>query len=142
MQQPYCKTCHKAGKSFKEYTSHWTRDKPGPHGKIICPIILNTLCSYCNTYGHWRKYCPELNKNIIIRDNKPPPTNTNTWANVLKNNNIKPNNIIQKQFKTISSNGETQPNSPDYTPPSSPIIRPDSPDYPPIYVDYFAQPKN
>lgn len=57
---PYCKTCHRAGRSQEEYTSHWTRKTPDPKSDIICPLILESVCTNCNKMGHWRKYCPEL----------------------------------------------------------------------------------
>ena len=57
---PYCKTCHKAGRSQEEYTSHWTRKTPDPRSEIICPLILESVCTNCKKTGHWKKYCPEL----------------------------------------------------------------------------------
>lgn len=84
---PYCKTCHKAGKSYAEYTNHWTRDKPGPDGKIVCPVILNTICGYCKEKGHWIKYCPaikERNTKNVEDENYSAVLNVNSWANRLK----------------------------------------------------------
>lgn len=57
---PYCKTCHKAGRSQEEYTSHWTRRTPDPRSDIICPLILESVCTNCKKTGHWKKYCPEV----------------------------------------------------------------------------------
>jgi hypothetical protein len=74
---PYCKTCHKAGRSQEEYTSHWTRRTPDPRSDIICPLILESVCTNCKKTGHWKKYCPELemfsyssNKDRIFMNSK------------------------------------------------------------------------
>ena len=62
---PYCRTCHKAGKSYNEYTNHWTRDTPGKDGNITCPVILNTICNYCKQKG-WKPVAPAYS--IDIKD--------------------------------------------------------------------------
>lgn len=59
---PFCGTCHKAGLSREEYTSHFTRRTKDPDSEVVCPLILNSLCSYCQNQGHWKKYCPDLNR--------------------------------------------------------------------------------
>ena len=79
---PYCRTCHKAGKSYNEYTNHWTRDKPGKDGNIICPVILNTVCNYCKEKGHWIKFCPSLSSKPA--ETEPYTLPLNSWANILK----------------------------------------------------------
>lgn len=104
---PYCKTCHNAGKSYLEYTNHWTRDKAGPDGKIVCPVILNTICGYCKQKGHWIKFCPSIKERNTTNDqdksnNYSSTQNINSWANKLKH--ILPQN-------------EFRPTSPDYPPP-------------------------
>lgn len=83
---PYCRTCHKAGKSYNEYTNHWTRDNPGKDGNIICPVILNTVCNYCKEKGHWIKYCHNLSKkqHPIETHNQSTIQSLNSWANILK----------------------------------------------------------
>ena len=58
-QKKYCKVCHKAGKSEKEYTSHFTKSLPGDKGIVVCPTILRNLCQKCNKYGHFSDYCKE-----------------------------------------------------------------------------------
>lgn len=165
---PYCKTCHKAGKSYSEYTNHWTRDKPGKYGNIICPVILNTVCTYCKEKGHWVKYCPNLpKKQYSIETHNQPTTQTlNSWANILKrglplpsqhkrninfhieyDTNIKAAGSMKGFDYTNSMNVDvsvceldqiTRPPSPDYPPPSSPNYRPQSPDYPPPSIDYSS----
>jgi hypothetical protein len=56
-EKKYCGVCHKAGKSEKEYTNHYTKSSPGPSGVVICPTILKNHCNKCNGYGHFSDYC-------------------------------------------------------------------------------------
>jgi hypothetical protein len=57
---PFCKFCKDAGKSQSEYTSHYTKDRPGPQGKVVCPTILATKCNYCKKLGHSKSHCSVL----------------------------------------------------------------------------------
>ena len=54
---PFCKVCFDAGKSDKEYTSHYLRSAPGPDGKLVCPTLLNQSCLTCGQRGHTSSYC-------------------------------------------------------------------------------------
>ena len=56
---PFCVVCRDAGKTEKEYTSHFVKDRPGPNGKIVCPTLLNQACRICAKPGHTSSYCPE-----------------------------------------------------------------------------------
>jgi len=58
--KPYCKVCHDAGKTEKEYTSHYVKSAPGPEGKVVCPTLLAQCCGYCGNCGHTPKFCPVL----------------------------------------------------------------------------------
>ena len=58
---PFCKVCRDAGKSEKEYTSHFVKDQPGPDGKVVCPTLLNQACRICHKTGHTSSYCSEYN---------------------------------------------------------------------------------
>lgn len=77
----YCKVCHDAGRSRSEYTSHFVKDKKGPCGKVVCPLLLSQECRYCHEIGHTPKECPEiLAKNVkrrnheqLMRDNQKRP---------------------------------------------------------------------
>ena len=55
LDTPYCCFC--------KSTEHFTKDKPGPNGKVICPKLLEYKCE-CGKTGHIEKNCP--NKNKII----------------------------------------------------------------------------
>lgn len=52
-----CQVCKDAGKCEKEYTSHYVRDKPGPDGVTVCPLLLSLNCRKCGKKGHTFKYC-------------------------------------------------------------------------------------
>ena len=56
----FCKVCKDAGKSEKEYSSHYVKDSAG---KPICPTLLNQSCRYCGENGHTVKFCPTLAAN-------------------------------------------------------------------------------
>jgi len=60
--QKFCNVCHKAGKSEKEYTSHYIKSVPGPNGIVVCPTILSSECTFCFKLGHWanEEHCPAL----------------------------------------------------------------------------------
>jgi len=59
-QTPFCKVCFDAGKSEKEYSSHYVRSAPGPEGKVVCPTLLSQSCGFCGNCGHTPKFCPVL----------------------------------------------------------------------------------
>lgn len=56
----YCKVCHDAGRPRREYTSHFVKDKKGPDGKVVCPLLLNQECRFCHEKGHTPKQCPAI----------------------------------------------------------------------------------
>jgi hypothetical protein len=58
----YCDVCYGVGKSFEEYTSHYVKSKMGPDGVVTCPTILNSICTYCKTKGHFKSACEVLKK--------------------------------------------------------------------------------
>jgi protein nanos 1 len=56
-KKPFCKVCCDAGKSEKQYTSHFVKDRDG---KVTCPTLLGQECRYCFRAGHTVKFCPVL----------------------------------------------------------------------------------
>jgi hypothetical protein len=58
-KRPCCKVCMDAGKSEKEYSSHWVKDT---QGAVICPTLLGQKCRYCDKSGHTVKFCLEIEK--------------------------------------------------------------------------------
>jgi hypothetical protein len=61
--KPFCKVCHDAGKSEKEYTNHFVKSVPGPNGKVVCPTLLAQECRFCFKAGHTAGYCPVIATN-------------------------------------------------------------------------------
>ena len=61
-KKPFCKVCFDAGKSENEYTSHYVKDAPGPHGVVVCPTLFNLNCRHCRKSGHTTSHCVELKK--------------------------------------------------------------------------------
>ncbi len=57
---PFCKVCFDAGRPKEEYQSHYVKDRPGPHGNVVCPLLLNQECNYCHEKGHTPKQCPHI----------------------------------------------------------------------------------
>ena len=62
-----CVVCRDAGKSEKEYTSHFVKDQPGPNGKVVCPTLLNQACRICGKTGHTSRYCSQY-RNRQVRE--------------------------------------------------------------------------
>jgi 3-dehydroquinate dehydratase len=63
--KPFCPVCQAAGKTEKEYTSHFVKSEPGPNGKVVCPTLLSQVCRYCDKAGHTVGYCPILAENKL-----------------------------------------------------------------------------
>lgn len=66
--KPFCKVCHDAGKSEKEYTSHFVKSAPGPNGKVVCPTLLAQECRFCFQGGHTAGYCPVIAANKKVEE--------------------------------------------------------------------------
>lgn len=56
----FCKVCFDAGKPESVFRSHFVKDRPGPNGKVVCPLLLSQECRYCHQKGHTVKHCPIL----------------------------------------------------------------------------------
>lgn len=67
--KPFCKVCHDAGLSEKEYTSHYVKSEPGPQGKVVCPTLLAQECRFCFGLGHTASYCPIIAVNKKAEEN-------------------------------------------------------------------------
>jgi len=87
----FCKFCKDAGKTQKEFTSHYPKDKPGKDGKVVCPTILNNECRYCHEKGHAKSHCPVLKvknsrkrmtggSNHLNRRPRPTEINLKGWV--------------------------------------------------------------
>ena len=74
-----CLFCFNAGKSVEQCSSHFLRSLPDRLSgvrTVTCPLLLNTMCSYCATKGHTPNSCPER-----IANNKNNKNNKN-WTKV------------------------------------------------------------
>jgi hypothetical protein len=129
---PFCGTCHKAGLSREEYTSHWTRKSPDPNSEVVCPLILDAICSNCKTKGHWKKYCPELEPFSRLKQDRLIESKrfaifekSNTFISIANNSSFKEqNDLIIEDYRS-----------------SDEVLRPSSPDFPPPWLDEESQPK-
>ena len=59
MPSYYCKVCYDNNKPEKEYRSHNVRNE---QGKVCCPVLQSSICTYCGVKGHVRKYCTIIEK--------------------------------------------------------------------------------
>lgn len=71
VDKKFCGVCKNAGLSEREYTSHFTKSVPGPKGIVVCPTILQNVCSFCKCQGHFKANCSELKRmNRRIREDE------------------------------------------------------------------------
>ena len=80
--KPFCKVCYDAGKTEREYTSHFIKSKPGNDGKVVCPYLLSLECTYCKKKeGHTARYCPLLaaKKTTQVAESKRPVYDQDGW---------------------------------------------------------------
>jgi hypothetical protein len=155
-RQPYCATCFRAGKSYEEYTSHWTKTTPGPDGIVVCPVILDTICSYCHEKGHWLKFCKKLLKSrpfysadeTDIIQFKTVDEDDNNPLFVSVTNELSLNQDGNMEFESTNDTSESNINggveesvgvneSITTIFDSETFIRPDSPSYPPPDMDEY-----
>jgi len=88
-KKPCCKVCQDAGKTEKEYSSHYVKDL---NGNVTCPTLLNQECRYCHKKGHTTSHCATLKKQKESEENSrrppispskketPPPKKSNVFA--------------------------------------------------------------
>jgi len=56
----FCKICKDIGKTHAEFTSHFVRETPNPNSRVVCPVLLSSICRYCREGGHTVKHCPKI----------------------------------------------------------------------------------
>ena len=115
--KPFCKVCHDAGKTEKEYTNHFVKSEPGPNGKVVCPTLLAQECRFCFEAGHTAGYCPVIAANkkaeekalrLAVRKEKsqaPKPNVVKKPANVfaLLGSDSDSDEPVSKKVSTIKS---------------------------------------
>jgi hypothetical protein len=86
-KKPCCKVCVDAGKTEKEYSSHYVKDL---NGNILCPTLLNQECRFCHRKGHTTSHCSALKKQKESEENsrKPPVSPTKKAVPVSKKSNV------------------------------------------------------
>jgi hypothetical protein len=52
-----CKVCFDAGKPASMYNSHFVRETPNIHSRVVCPTLLSMICTYCHKKGHTQSRC-------------------------------------------------------------------------------------
>lgn len=108
----FCKFCYDCKQPKSVYTSHYTKDKAGPDGVVICPLILNSECRYCHEKGHLKKCCPKLRRKQShsrqFKIQKPQkvekPSPKDGWtvvANKRKENRVRFANPIKTTIKSV-----------------------------------------
>jgi hypothetical protein len=107
-KKPCCKVCVDAGKTEKEYSSHYVKDL---NGKVTCPTLLNQECRRCHVKGHTTSFC--TSKNNIVEENsrKPPisppkkevrpPKKSNVFAYLEMNSDDSDNDEEAEQFPEL-----------------------------------------
>lgn len=56
----FCSFCKNAGKSEKEYTSHFLRESKDPNSRVVCPELRSMECRFCFKKGHTVSKCKKL----------------------------------------------------------------------------------
>ena len=86
-KKPCCKVCLDAGKTEKEYSSHYVKDL---NGNVTCPTLLNQECRYCKKKGHTTSHCATLKKQKESEENsrKPPLSPAKKEASAPKRSNV------------------------------------------------------
>jgi len=94
IQRKLCPVCKDAGKPEKEYTSHFVRDKPGPDGKTICPLLLSLNCRKCGKKGHTFKYCK-----VNVKETRPEQARP-------EKEKTRPNTIQKGKFVSLAESSD------------------------------------
>ena len=86
-RKPCCKVCVDAGKTEKEYSSHYVKDL---NGNVMCPTLLSQECRYCKKKGHTTSHCSTLKKQKEFEENsrKPPVSPAKKQAPAPKRSNV------------------------------------------------------
>ena len=96
IQRKLCPVCKDAGKPEKEYTSHFVRDKPGPDGKTICPLLLSLNCRKCGKKGHTFKYCK-----VNVKETRPEQARP-------EKEKTRPNTIQKGKFVSLAESSDEE----------------------------------
>ncbi len=101
-KKPFCKVCKDAGKTEKDYSSHYLKNRDG---EVICPTLLNQECRFCGEKGHTTSYCDKKKQQFEQKEKEkaaiaslPSAKTSGSWANKLVTGKCDPKilNEIQK----------------------------------------------
>ena len=83
----WCKVCVDAGKTEKEYSSHYVKDL---NGKVLCPTLLSQECRFCHKKGHTTSHCSALKKQKESEENsrRPPVSPPKKEVSAPKKSNV------------------------------------------------------
>ena len=85
-KKPCCKVCVDAGKTEKEYSSHYVKDL---NGNVMCPTLLSQECRFCHKKGHTTSHCSTLKKQKEFEEkSRKPPVSPPKKAQAPKNSNV------------------------------------------------------
>ena len=85
-KKPCCKVCVDAGKTEKEYSSHYVKDL---NGNVTCPTLLSQECRFCHKKGHTTSHCSTLKKQKESEENsRKPPVSPVKKAQAPKKSNV------------------------------------------------------
>ena len=86
-KKPCCKVCVDAGKTEKEYSSHYVKDL---NGNVTCPTLLSQECRYCHKKGHTTSHCSTLKRQKEVEENsrKPPVSPSKKAVPASKKSNV------------------------------------------------------
>ncbi len=122
VKKPFCKVCKDAGKSEKEYTSHFVRQTPHPESPIICPTILNTKCNFCNGIGHLVSRCPskkEFERSMKQKSNSSKKNGFKSGFDAEKRKDL----IAKNSFAALDSDEEEDEENQDFKVPENVTVR-------------------
>lgn len=103
MSNAYCSMCANLG--LADFNSHFLRLSKDPNSRIICPVLLATVCRYCKNKGHTKTHCPVLKlKNSPVKKiaSLPDLVDANGWSTVRKN--IRPSDTSYTPSDLVSHN--------------------------------------
>ena len=68
---PFCAYCKSIGESSDMYNSHFVHKTSSPNSRIVCPNLLNRICTKCTSGNHTEDKCRKQevveNKNIVVK---------------------------------------------------------------------------
>ncbi len=101
----FCSVCKNAGKSEKDYTSHFPKSSNGPDAVVICPTILNNECSYCHKLGHFKQQCPVLeakkNGTPLPKQKENKPQNNEKLIKIPVSSLFTQNKLPEKKIESL-----------------------------------------